>query len=491
MSITNVHNLAPGFAGRAFINMTKETKSIPDNMEWQQSQNLKRGLSASQETLNNKTKRTASPTSSPEPNESTYTPGRKAAHADEKTGYSIKAKGPFAVWVKPTTPSDNPLNIYSIGKIVCGNYKTVLEVKKDGRYKGIIIFQCRDEANFSLTDKKFTQRGLTTFIPDFKKTRKGVIKGIPIELSEDELKDALICEVDISKVTRLNRRNPAFAANGDEASASASGPDNNRWIPTTSILVSFDGDSLPREISLYHVKTKVSPYVKKTVQCLKCFRFGHIAKYCRGKPRCPSCGDEDHPNIACQVNTPRCLNCKGPHKSTYKECNVFKKHEAINIMMAHDNISYYEASQLVFGNKTGPASTKENFSSLKWSHTAQRPVINYSDILKDSAAVIDNTLSTPITPITNQNQKQITTAPKLVTTRSHSMLTNKQLEFPKQMPIPVQSSNTSTTDKLYNRLVINNSHSTKDKSNIKTYINPYANTSTANNKSKSTNKKIT
>ncbi|KAL7292534.1 hypothetical protein TKK_0014104 [Trichogramma kaykai] len=273
----------------------------------------------------------------------------KATHTSSDIGYSDVYKGPCSIWVKHSTPSDKPLNIYHIGKIVTNRYKSIIEIKKDGRSKGLILFQNRQEANASLKDDQFMAHGLCTFIPEFKKTRKGVLKGIPTDLKEAELTQDIICGTKVCQVTRINKK------------CKVPDKDEIQWIPTTSVLVYFEGDFLPKEISLFHVITKVSPYVKRTTQCLKCFKFAHIAKFCRGKQRCGICGDlqqtKDH---ECDGITPRCANCQGSHKSTSKDCPIFKKYELINMKMAYENLSYFEAKKLVF-NKSSPVLTKEAF----------------------------------------------------------------------------------------------------------------------------------
>ncbi|KAL7296651.1 hypothetical protein TKK_0010069 [Trichogramma kaykai] len=327
----------PGQASRnmseAGQNMAEQTDEEM-NIDWQPGHNhLKRSLNSSNESINLTPKRTVK--------SSSYSNllSLPSSSQNEMSGYSIKTKGPYSVWVKNITHTDKPFNIYMIGKIITGSYNSVIEVKRDGRFRGLIVFQDRTEANLSLSDEKFKQHGLITFIPNFKKMHKGIIKNIPTELSDDEIQQAIVCETNVCQVIRLTRRNPAYNVNTSDKNAS----DNtvvdtnvtNKWIPTTTVLVSFEGDILPKEVSLYHVLTKVSPYIRKTVQCLKCFKFHHIAKDCRGKSRCLNCGELEHPNENCQGNTPRCANCHGPHKSTSrKECNTFKKFEAINIKMA-------------------------------------------------------------------------------------------------------------------------------------------------------------
>ncbi|KAL7296761.1 hypothetical protein TKK_0010170 [Trichogramma kaykai] len=175
------------------------------------------------------------------------------------TVYSANAKGPYSILVKYREFSNKPLNIYSIGKIVHNLYRSVIEVKKDGRFRGQVIFRDRDEPNLSLTDGKFGLHGLYTYIPSNKQSRKGVIKNIPTDLSDMELKSALKSDIAISQVTRLNKKS------NDKENLQG----NSLWIPTTSVLVHFEGNTLPKVVSLYHVLTNVTPFVKKNSAVLE------------------------------------------------------------------------------------------------------------------------------------------------------------------------------------------------------------------------------
>ncbi|XP_058808592.1 uncharacterized protein LOC131674101 [Phymastichus coffea] len=288
----------------------------------------------------------------------------------ENPGYSNAHKGPFHVWVKYSLSTDKPFDIYKIGKIVANKYRTVIEVKRDGRSKGLIIFRDREEASRSLNDTAFNDNGLSTFIPGFKKIRKGVLKGIPVDYDTKELHGAIECESKVIEVTRLNTRNRQ-ATNDDD-----------KWLPTTSVLVSFETGSLPAEVKIYNVITKVTPYVRKVMQCLNCFKFGHYANKCRGKKRCSMCGETDHPNEACQGLFPRCANYKESHKSNNRDCKIFKMHAFVNEKMAFENISYYEAKQLVFGSPTGPLNTKESFPGLARKVNAKKSFASTARITK-------------------------------------------------------------------------------------------------------------
>ncbi|KPM33872.1 hypothetical protein AK830_g12700 [Neonectria ditissima] len=65
-------------------------------------------------------------------------------------------------------------------------------------------------------------------------------------------------------------------------------------------------------------------------QCFKCFRFGHIARYCREQAGCGRCGGARHArDMICPASTGDipsvCCNCNGPHPAWSRACRVVQK----------------------------------------------------------------------------------------------------------------------------------------------------------------------
>lgn len=88
-------------------------------------------------------------------------------------------------------------------------------------------------------------------------------------------------------------------------------------------------------------------YVQRTIQCRKCYRFGHVANHCKGKERCSSCGGP-HSSSSCQDTIPSCLHCKGNHKADdIQKCPEFLVQRNIKSLMATENISYSEAKSQI------------------------------------------------------------------------------------------------------------------------------------------------
>ena len=70
-------------------------------------------------------------------------------------------------------------------------------------------------------------------------------------------------------------------------------------------------------------------------QCFNCYRFGHIARYCRGRSTCGLCAGPHATNSCrcpsenacidmtqCKHTCPKCALCKGPHSALSRDCPV-------------------------------------------------------------------------------------------------------------------------------------------------------------------------
>jgi hypothetical protein len=66
-------------------------------------------------------------------------------------------------------------------------------------------------------------------------------------------------------------------------------------------------------------------------QCFKCYKYGHIAKYCRKTARCGHCAAAAHEQRgenACPNKQPsgtkKCVNCRGSHTTWDRACPAYK-----------------------------------------------------------------------------------------------------------------------------------------------------------------------
>lgn len=95
------------------------------------------------------------------------------------------------------------------------------------------------------------------------------------------------------------------------------------WIPSESIVITFEGTCLPDYIKLYNlIHTPVELYIEPLKICYNCFRTGHTAKFCRSETICKCCGTPGHNISDCTSETPSCAHCKEAHQTLHPSCSA-------------------------------------------------------------------------------------------------------------------------------------------------------------------------
>lgn len=232
------------------------------------------------------------------------------------------------------------------------NLKDVIKIKIKGRNRLGIEFANYTAANEFIGNKILRDKGYNLFIPYNQISCKGIIRNIDTQFTAEEIYNMTVSPVKISNILRLNRK--VFNRDGKA-----------EYIPTQTVLFTFEGINLPRQITLYSLPFAVSPYISPVTQCYNCLLFGHTSKQCRSKQKCSNCGmvieteetEKKNEEALDEENTPNedrhkacktcCYYCKSnDHKSTAKACPEYQRQVSIKRLMAWDNLSYFDASQL-------------------------------------------------------------------------------------------------------------------------------------------------
>lgn len=122
----------------------------------------------------------------------------------------------------------------------------------------------------------------------------GIIFDIPAYITEEELKENIISPIKILKTKRVSRTQEGMK------------------FPTRRVKIVFDGLEVPKEVTFGYTKIKVKPFVA-FAQCY------HFAQHCKQlNSICAKCGISHDNNIKCSKE--QCVNCKGNHEATNKDC---------------------------------------------------------------------------------------------------------------------------------------------------------------------------
>lgn len=147
--------------------------------------------------------------------------------------------------------------------------------------------------------------------------KEAFVKKIDLEISEDDISRTLDEQgFKYEKVTRLTNKEKTL-------------------LKTVKITFS---DSLNRDlfvklglrIDSMFFNAEPANHNNKPSQCYKCFKYGHVAKYCRAENQiCSRCGGANHKFDSCPVSNqqPICCNCKGEHIATSPNCPKFQDYQ--------------------------------------------------------------------------------------------------------------------------------------------------------------------
>ncbi|XP_073946186.1 uncharacterized protein [Choristoneura fumiferana] len=249
---------------------------------------------------------------------------------------------PFVVHVQRM--QDAPNDGTSIHPISFGNFlkkksfKNIINgsVKRIGRNRVTLSFSHLDDANKFLNDKTLTDNKYKAFIPSFSVMRMGIVKGVPAEWSLEEILLNVSVPLGTGKVIKARRLNYKTIVDGSAV-----------WKPSQTVVLTFDGQVLPKRIFICYNALPVDLYIFPTIQCYNCCRYGHTKTQCRSKPCCYKCG-QGHSGSTCDVEEDcvSCFLCTGHHFAISKQCPEFERQKNIKLSMAQSCLSYAEASKL-------------------------------------------------------------------------------------------------------------------------------------------------
>jgi hypothetical protein len=258
--------------------------------------------------------------------------------------YQPSDAAPFTVHVQRLQVSPNDgvtLHPITLGRTLKQNNINGIvngSLKRIGRNKVSLSFQKFDQANSFLENDNFKKLNYKMFIPTFSVTRMGLVRGVPSEWSEEDIQENVSLPIGCGPILKVRRLNRRIITDG--------GP---QLKPTESVVLTFDGQVLPKRIFLCYTALSVETYIFPTIQCYKCCRFGHVKINCRAtSPRCYKCGQTGHSGESCSVEEDNisCCLCQGAHFATSKSCLEFSRQKAIKESMAKSCVSYAEASKL-------------------------------------------------------------------------------------------------------------------------------------------------
>ena len=205
-------------------------------------------------------------------------------------------------------------------------------------------------------------------------TRKGVAKfgRAATGMSNEEVRDAL-------NSSPRNKDMP-FVADAYRVSVNR----NNGRQPTGTFFLTFQATTLPKKIRLGFEQFDVELYVPSPRRCFKCQKFGHNSKVCRAREGiCQTCATPGHSKDTCpNSDNPKCLNCKGSHSASSRDCPRFAAEKAALQIQAESNCSLVDARKQVEQTSATDNTEHDNASTPEQHISYARTVaINQADLI--------------------------------------------------------------------------------------------------------------
>lgn len=268
----------------------------------------------------------------------TFVPGATVG----RTLYNNNDAGPFVVHIQKEQPTPNTnclLHPVEFGRFLkFNNFSNVIDgsLKRLGRNRLSIAFSSYTDANIFVNHQSLKSNNYKAFIPSINVTRIGLVRGVPAEWTSEEILANATVPQGCGKILKIRRLKKKVSRN-----------DKIDFINIESVVITFDGQVLPKRIFMCYNSLPVDLYIFPTIQCYNCCRYGHVKSQCRSTPRCYKCG-QNHTGDTCSIEEEliSCCLCKGLHIATSKKCPEFERQRSIKDSMARSCISYMEASKL-------------------------------------------------------------------------------------------------------------------------------------------------
>lgn len=145
------------------------------------------------------------------------------------------------------------------------------ELKRAGQYRYKLIYKNPKDAEKILNSTQtLKNNNYKAFIPRMLLETTGIIKNVPISLTEKDIYHNTISAKKITRIERIKKR-------------SEPKDPNSKLVDTRSIKITFEGPELPETVCIYGVHEKPEIYIYPVKICTKCWRLGHKEIACKSK----------------------------------------------------------------------------------------------------------------------------------------------------------------------------------------------------------------
>ena len=302
----------------------------------------------------------------------------------------------FAESVEVNLSKVNPIYIAQTINDLVGRVDKVYNTQN-----GLKILCNKRQAGLFKKEQKFGKYRCNFTIKDINEIKpkvKGIMHGIPLDTDILDIEKELKVQnsfVDIEKVFRLQKFDKI----------------QDKRTDTESVIIVYNSEIVfPSYLYLGYRRLNVKQFIPHPLRCFKCQRFGHISKNCRGKLKCPFCGD-NHSFDKCQnSDNKKCSNCGGSHSAGFKGCSVFMKAQEIKEFSLQKKISYAEATKqinLINNSENQTKQTQQTLEKINEDKIISEVFEKVKSQSKQNQEQIVNEIVDQVHSQNKQNQEQI------------------------------------------------------------------------------------
>lgn len=249
-----------------------------------------------------------------------------------ENSYLKSDNGPFVVLVESANVNVKAQPMF-VGKLIRNNcleiYSNILSIAKIDFSTIKITLNDYSSANILKSKPFWAESKLVAYIPHYMLTKQGIIRDVDYDITDEEIMEYIISDQPVLKAKRI------FKTKGEKK------------VPTPLVIITFRGQTIPREIKILNVLCKVDLFYPKLIQCENCSRYGHFKSKCSHPQSCSRCGGT-HLKDQCNSVTPYCIHCKSPnHEANDKNCPEYILQEKMKKLMVDNNISFKESYYLL------------------------------------------------------------------------------------------------------------------------------------------------
>ncbi|CAG9762643.1 unnamed protein product [Ceutorhynchus assimilis] len=144
--------------------------------------------------------------------------------------------------------------------------QNIIEVKPVGKNRVRVQLKSLKDANLLINNVALEKENLRAFIPNHLLETKGLIRGVDTFFEESYILQNINSSSKVTEIKRFTKK--------------VYKEDSSFIVKKQTVLITFEGNILPAEVSIDTVFFPVEMYYGKVTQCFKCLSYGHISKQC-------------------------------------------------------------------------------------------------------------------------------------------------------------------------------------------------------------------